>query len=85
MVVAHAARKTAWQTWFAVEAVPIYAVVGLACGGAGWYLTRLARHPDVIWDRKGNPTPWNDVAPGTNTKLMDHSGTLTERWSRPRL
>lgn len=34
------------------------------------YLTRLARGPDVVWDRKNNPTPWNNVEPGTQTKLM---------------
>ncbi|KAF8314705.1 hypothetical protein DL93DRAFT_2167124 [Clavulina sp. PMI_390] len=85
MVVANTARKTFFQTWYAVEAIPIYAVVGIAVGGAGWYLTRLARGPDVIWDRRGNPTPWNDVAPAMNTKMMDASGTLTESWSRKRL
>jgi len=72
------------ETWFAVEAVPIYAVVGVAVTGAGWYLTRLARGPDVIWDRKGNPTPWNDVGKGTNIKMMDSSGTLTDTWVRRR-
>lgn len=24
---------------------------GVAVGGAGWYLSRLARGPDVVWDR----------------------------------
>jgi len=85
MVAVHAARKTLFQTWFAIEAVPIYAVVGIAVGGAGWYLTRLARGPDVIWDRKGNPSPWVDVSKNTNIKLMDASGTLTEPWVRRRL
>lgn len=27
-----------------------YAVVGIAVGGAGWYLTRLARGPDGAFD-----------------------------------
>jgi len=85
MVVAQAARKTLFQTWFAVEAVPIYAVVGVAVTGAGWYLTRLARGPDVIWDRKGNPAPWNDVGQSTNIKLMDASGSLSDTWVRRRL
>ncbi|KAG9103972.1 nucleotidyltransferase [Ceratobasidium sp. 392] len=69
-MVAAAARRSLFQTWFAVEAVPIYAVVVGAVGGAGWYLTRLARGPDVIWDRRGNPTPWMSVQQGMQTKLM---------------
>lgn len=37
MSAAHAARKapTFFQTWFRVEVIPIYAVLGVACGGAG--------------------------------------------------
>ncbi|POV98473.1 hypothetical protein PSHT_14009 [Puccinia striiformis] len=45
-------------------------VIGTAMGGAGWYLTRLARGPDIIWARHSNPQPWNDVKPGQTTKLM---------------
>ena len=35
-----------------VEVYPIVAVSVLAVGGDTWYLTRLARSPDVIWDKK---------------------------------
>ena len=35
-----------------VEVYPIVAFTGLAVCGASWYLTRLARSPDVIWDKK---------------------------------
>ncbi|KAB5595319.1 hypothetical protein CTheo_1191 [Ceratobasidium theobromae] len=69
-MVAGAARRTLFQTWFAVEAVPIYAVVAGAVGGAGWYCTRLARSPDVVWDRRNNPTPWMSVEQNMRTKLM---------------
>ncbi|GAA5829296.1 hypothetical protein JCM5353_001649 [Sporobolomyces roseus] len=62
-------QKTFWQVWYEPAALPIVAVVGTACFGAAWYLTRLARGPDVIWDRHGNPEPWNNVQPGTNTKM----------------
>ncbi|GJN92167.1 hypothetical protein Rhopal_005197-T1 [Rhodotorula paludigena] len=64
-----AAKKTLWQTWYEPAAIPIWVVVGAACFGAGWYLTRLARHQDVIWDRHGNPEPWNNVKPKTLSKL----------------
>ncbi|KDQ20612.1 hypothetical protein BOTBODRAFT_26614 [Botryobasidium botryosum FD-172 SS1] len=78
-------RRTLWQTWYATEAIPIYVVVGAAVGGAGWYLSRLARGPDVIWDRKNNPTPWNHVEQNTNTKLMSHKHEFEKSWSRDRL
>ncbi|KAF8709567.1 Cytoplasmic tRNA 2-thiolation protein 1, partial [Rhizoctonia solani] len=65
-----AARKSLFQTWFAVEAIPIYAVVVGAVGGAGWYMTRLATRPDIVWDRRNNPTPWMSVEQGMQTKLM---------------
>lgn len=32
--------------------LPIWLVTGVATVGAGWYVSRLARGPDVIWDRK---------------------------------
>lgn len=35
-----------------VEVYPIIAITGLAVGGATWFLTRLARGPEVIWDKK---------------------------------
>lgn len=37
---------------YSVEVVPIYVITGLAVGGASWYLSRLARGPDVVWDHK---------------------------------
>ncbi len=49
------------------------------------YLTRLARGPDVIWDRKNNPTPWNNVEPGTNTKLMAVNQQFDKQYKRERL
>ncbi|CEL59821.1 hypothetical protein RSOLAG1IB_03755 [Rhizoctonia solani AG-1 IB] len=69
-MVVGAARKSLFQTWFAVEAIPIYAVVVGAVGGAGWYMTRLATRPDIVWDRRNNPTPWLSVEQGMQTKLM---------------
>ncbi|KAG8726688.1 hypothetical protein FRC12_023171 [Ceratobasidium sp. 428] len=84
-MVAGAARRSLFQTWFAVEAVPIYAVVVGAVGGAGWYLGRLARGPDVVWDRRGNPTPWMSVQQGMQTKLMTVNQKFDKVWSRDRL
>ncbi|KAI7936479.1 hypothetical protein MJO28_015599 [Puccinia striiformis f. sp. tritici] len=56
--------RAAMKHWYDPAAIPIYVVIGTAMGGAGWYLTRLARGPDIIWARHSNPQPWNDVKPG---------------------
>ncbi|CAE6466324.1 unnamed protein product, partial [Rhizoctonia solani] len=69
-MVAGPARKTFFQSWYAAEAIPIYVVVGGALGGAGWYCTRLATRPEVVWDRQNNPAPWLNVEQGTQTKLL---------------
>ncbi|TNN37784.1 Cytochrome c oxidase subunit NDUFA4 [Liparis tanakae] len=44
----------------------------IAGGGAMsmMYLARLAlRNPDVCWDRKNNPEPWNKMAPTAQYKF----------------
>ena len=35
-----------------VEVYPIVAITAFAVGGATWFLIRLGRHPEVIWDKK---------------------------------
>ncbi|KIJ19858.1 hypothetical protein PAXINDRAFT_166071 [Paxillus involutus ATCC 200175] len=72
------------RNWYAIEAIPLYAVIGLAVGGATWYLSRLARGPTVVWT-KNNPTPWNDVKPDENTKLVDVHGRFSRSWTRDKL
>ncbi|THH33738.1 hypothetical protein EUX98_g479 [Antrodiella citrinella] len=52
-----------------MNAIPIYAVVGVVLAGGGWYLVRLARGPTVVWT-KDNPTPWNDIKPNEGTKIL---------------
>ncbi|BGP12356.1 hypothetical protein JCM10213_002040 [Rhodosporidiobolus nylandii] len=64
------AKKSTLDVWNETAAYPIFVVVGAACFGAGWYLVRLARGPDIIWDRHNNPTPWNNVEQGTLTKMF---------------
>ncbi|KAF8665644.1 hypothetical protein AX16_000099 [Volvariella volvacea WC 439] len=57
------------KNWFAVEAVPIYVIIGSVVAGGTWYLTRLATGPTVVWT-KSNPTPWNTIKPEEGTKLL---------------
>ncbi|KAF9057500.1 hypothetical protein BJ165DRAFT_1420902 [Panaeolus papilionaceus] len=77
-------RKTFLKNWFAVEAVPIYVIIGGVMVGATWYLGRLATGPNVVWT-KANPTPWNTVKPDENTKLMSVNQKFEKSWSRDKL
>ncbi|XP_026330429.1 cytochrome c oxidase subunit NDUFA4 [Hyposmocoma kahamanoa] len=41
--------------------IPLYVCTALGCGGALFYLTRLAlRSPDVSWNKRTNPEPWQE-------------------------
>nr|XP_055104887.1 NADH dehydrogenase [ubiquinone] 1 alpha subcomplex subunit 4-like 2 [Symphalangus syndactylus] len=52
----------------------IIPMIGLTClgmGSAALYLLRLAlRSPDVCWDRKNNPEPWNRLSPNDQYKFL---------------
>ncbi|KAG0372538.1 MAG: NADH-ubiquinone reductase complex 1 MLRQ subunit-domain-containing protein [Linnemannia gamsii] len=86
---AAAAKKapTFFKTWFRAEVIPIYGVIGCAVGGAAWYVTRLARGPDVTWDRKNNPHPWLHIDQETQVKLVTvkEGQGFTKSYSRERL
>lgn len=71
------------KNWFAMEAIPIYAIIGGVCLGASWYLVRLARGPQVIWT-KDNPTPWNNVKQDENVKMLSVNQKFDKSWSRDR-
>ncbi|WFC99133.1 hypothetical protein MYAM1_001873 [Malassezia yamatoensis] len=47
-----AKKVTNWRKIVPVEVYPIVLLTGVALGGATWYLTRLARGSEVIWDKK---------------------------------
>ena len=67
---ANTAKKSFWSIWYKHEIIPIYVTVGAACGLAGYYLTRLARGPEVVWDRTNNPYPWQNIDQDTQVKFM---------------
>ncbi|CAO1633566.1 unnamed protein product [Jaminaea pallidilutea] len=73
------------KNWYSAEVLPIYAITAMAVGGASWYLFRLAKGPDVIWDRKNNPQPWQNVQPGTQTKMMSVNQEFEKKYKRDRL
>ncbi|WFD25920.1 hypothetical protein MNAN1_000890 [Malassezia nana] len=86
MVVSQAAKQaTNWKKIVPVEVYPIVVLTGLALGVASWQILRCARSPDVIWDKKNNPTPWNNIEPGTQYKLMNFGGKFDKTYKRDRL
>ncbi|EIN10334.1 hypothetical protein PUNSTDRAFT_99774 [Punctularia strigosozonata HHB-11173 SS5] len=74
-------QKSFMKHWFAIEAIPIYAIIGGVIVGGSWYLTRLARGPTVVWT-KDNPTPWNKIQPDEGTKLISVNQKFEKSWSR---
>ncbi|CAG4946404.1 cytochrome c oxidase subunit NDUFA4 [Colias croceus] len=41
--------------------IPLFVCVGLGCGASVFYTLRLAlRNPDVSWNKKSNPEPWEE-------------------------
>ncbi|XP_004676779.1 PREDICTED: cytochrome c oxidase subunit NDUFA4 [Condylura cristata] len=50
--------------------IPLFVFIGAGGTGAGLYLLRLALfNPDVSWDRKNNPEPWNKLGPNDQYKF----------------
>uniref|UniRef100_A0A8C3C4C8 Cytochrome c oxidase subunit NDUFA4 n=1 Tax=Cairina moschata TaxID=8855 RepID=A0A8C3C4C8_CAIMO len=49
--------------------IPLFLIIGSGGVGAALYVMRLAIfNPDVCWDKKNNPEPWNKLAP--NDQIM---------------
>uniref|UniRef100_A0A452UYK6 NDUFA4 mitochondrial complex associated like 2 n=1 Tax=Ursus maritimus TaxID=29073 RepID=A0A452UYK6_URSMA len=64
--------------------IPMIGFIGLGMGSAALYLLRLAlRSPDVCWDRKNNPEPWNRLSPNDQYKVLPPSVHLGPRTSLP--
>ncbi|RSH82237.1 hypothetical protein EHS25_005947 [Saitozyma podzolica] len=65
--------KTFMQKWFPTETYPIFGIVGLAVGGAGYYLWKLSQGPEVVWDRHGDWRPWDRVKQDQNLKFLSYN------------
>ncbi|KAJ7367932.1 hypothetical protein DFH08DRAFT_946905 [Mycena albidolilacea] len=63
-------KSKTFRNWYAVEAIPIYVLVGGACCGASWYLYRLAMGSQVSWT-KSNPHPYLSIEQNQGTKLHE--------------
>ncbi|XP_054663205.1 NADH dehydrogenase [ubiquinone] 1 alpha subcomplex subunit 4-like 2 isoform X1 [Grus americana] len=50
--------------------IPLIGFISVGLGSAVLYLLRLALYsPDVSWDRKNNPEPWNKLSPTDQYKI----------------
>uniref|UniRef100_A0A8C4TLR8 NDUFA4 mitochondrial complex associated like 2 n=1 Tax=Falco tinnunculus TaxID=100819 RepID=A0A8C4TLR8_FALTI len=50
--------------------IPLIGFISVGLGSAVLYLLRLALYsPDVSWDRKNNPEPWNKLSPTDQYKV----------------
>ncbi|KAI0032179.1 hypothetical protein K488DRAFT_50502 [Vararia minispora EC-137] len=65
---AHAFRYMR-RHFFAVEAIPLLAIVASVSAGGTWYLYRIAWGPNIVWTKK-NPQPWNSIQEGETPKIM---------------
>ncbi|KAF9482005.1 hypothetical protein BDN70DRAFT_875637 [Pholiota conissans] len=77
-------RKSLMKNWFAVEAIPIYVIIGGVLTGASWYMYRLAMGPTIVWS-KNNPTPWNTIKPDEGTKMLSVNQKFDKSWSRDKI
>uniref|UniRef100_A0A663LPY9 Cytochrome c oxidase subunit NDUFA4 n=1 Tax=Athene cunicularia TaxID=194338 RepID=A0A663LPY9_ATHCN len=55
---------------FCYTLIPLFLIIGSGGVGAALYLMRLAMfNPDVSWDKKNNPEPWNKLSPSDQYKV----------------
>ncbi|XP_034563839.1 cytochrome c oxidase subunit NDUFA4 [Notolabrus celidotus] len=64
--------------------IPLFIFIGGGATMSMMYLGRLAlRNPDVSWDHKNNPEPWNNLQPDHQYKMftvnMDYSKLKKDR------
>ncbi|XP_076008150.1 cytochrome c oxidase subunit NDUFA4 [Genypterus blacodes] len=64
--------------------IPLFIFIGGGAAMSMLYLGRLAlKNPDVSWDRKNNPEPWNKTEANQQYKLftvnMDYSKLEKDR------
>ncbi|EHB07924.1 Normal mucosa of esophagus-specific gene 1 protein, partial [Heterocephalus glaber] len=58
------------------QLIPLAVIMTVAAGGALSFAAYSLRKTDVIFDRKGNPEPWETVDPSVPQKLI----TINQQW-----
>jgi len=63
--------------------IPLYVCVGIGCAGAVFYTLRLAtRSPDVTWNKRTNPEPWQEFKDGKQYKFYSPIRDYSEAQSK---
>lgn len=61
-------RRMMWV--FSPQLIPLFMFVGLGGVGSLLYALRVATtSPEVAWDKKNNPDPWNRKSPNYQYKV----------------
>uniref|UniRef100_A0A8B9S2Q9 NUA4L dehydrogenase n=1 Tax=Accipiter nisus TaxID=211598 RepID=A0A8B9S2Q9_9AVES len=64
--------------------IPLIGFISVGLGSAVLYLLRLALYsPDVSWDRKNNPEPWNKLSPTDQYKVSTGNGSAVASTPAP--
>ncbi|EPB89876.1 hypothetical protein PS15m_004839 [Mucor circinelloides] len=64
------------------EVYPIVGILGVALSGAVFFSARAIRAPDVAWNHKANPHPWQEIKDGEQVKLIALNQKYDHRWER---
>jgi NADH dehydrogenase (ubiquinone) 1 alpha subcomplex subunit 4 len=64
------------------EVYPIVGILGFALSGAAFFGARAVKSPDVCWNHRENPHPWQEIKEGEQVKLMAFNQKYESRWSR---
>uniref|UniRef100_A0A8C6J7E8 Uncharacterized protein n=1 Tax=Melopsittacus undulatus TaxID=13146 RepID=A0A8C6J7E8_MELUD len=71
-------------TFLSLQLIPLIGFISVGMGSAVLYLLRLALYsPDVSWDRKNNPEPWNKLSPTDQYKVSISTDYKSLKKERP--
>ncbi|KAF7724571.1 hypothetical protein EC973_000879 [Apophysomyces ossiformis] len=64
------------------EIIPLVVILGGAVSWAGFMGWRQLRSPEVSWDHKNNPHPWQEIKDGEQVKLVAVNQKYNQRWDQ---
>ncbi|KAI8370098.1 NADH-ubiquinone reductase complex 1 MLRQ subunit-domain-containing protein [Choanephora cucurbitarum] len=64
------------------EVYPIVGILSLALSGAAFFGVHAIKAPDVVWNHKENPHPWQEIKDGEQVKLITRNQKYSSRWER---
>ncbi|KAG2212647.1 hypothetical protein INT47_000624 [Mucor saturninus] len=70
------------QSFREPEILPLVAILGVAFASAGYVGLHQAKAPDVVWNHKQNPEPWQQVKQGDQVKLAAFNQKYDEKFTR---